>query len=83
MVCTGANWIALLGNGGNLELGLNIINWLSHDDEFINLPTKMAPDLTFNLSKTGALLLTIGSLFLAPALFLGAGVFIWWRRRRA
>ena len=72
---------AYLGNGGNLELGLNIINWLSHDDEFIALPAKMAPDLTFSLSKTGALLLGIGSLIVAPALFLGTGVFIWWRRR--
>ena len=72
---------AFVGSGGNLELGLNIINWLSHDDRFIALPAKMAPDLSFNLSKTGALLLALGSLFLAPALFLGAGVLIWWKRR--
>ena len=72
---------AFIGNGGNLELGLNIVNWLSHDDVFIALPAKMAPDLSFNLSKTGALLMALGSLFLAPALFLGAGVIIWWKRR--
>lgn len=72
---------AFIGNGGNLELGLNIVNWLSHDDEFIALPAKMAPDLSFNLSKTGALLMAFGSLFLTPALFRGAGVIIWWKRR--
>ena len=71
---------AYLGNGGNLELGLSIVNWLSHDDQFIALPAKTAPDLTFYLSKTGALLLAIGSLFLAPAALFATGILIWWKR---
>ena len=72
---------AYLGNGGNLELGLNIINWLSYDDELIALPAKFGPVQSFNLSKTGALILAIGSLFVAPALLFATG-FVVWRRRR-
>ena len=72
---------AYLGNGGNLDLGFNIINWLSHNDELIALPAKIAPDLSFSLSKTGAIILAIGSLFVAPALLFGTGIMIWWKRR--
>lgn len=42
-----------LGNGGNLDLGMNIINWLTSDDSFIAIPAKTAQDLTLELSEIG------------------------------
>ena len=72
---------AYLGNGGNLELGLNIISWLSYDDTLIALPAKFGAVQSFNLSRTGALILAIGSLFVAPALLFATGFVIWCRRR--
>jgi ABC-type uncharacterized transport system involved in gliding motility auxiliary subunit len=70
-----------LGNGGNLNLGLNMIQWLSHNDSFINIPAKTAADTTLDLSQTASGLIGVGFLLLLPALLIGAGAFIWFRRR--
>lgn len=71
-----------LGNGGNLQLGLNIMNWLSHDDQFIDVPAKTAPDLQLNLSRLATAVIGLGFLFGLPVALLGAGLTIWIRRRR-
>ncbi|HWP94886.1 MAG TPA: GldG family protein [Gammaproteobacteria bacterium] len=71
-----------LGNSGNLDLGLNIINWLSHDDAFIAVHAKSAPDVTLALSPSATLLISTTFLLVLPALLLGSGFAIWWRRRR-
>jgi len=73
---------AYLGNGGNLDLGLNIVNWLSHDDSFIAISAKTAPDLSLNLSRTASGVIGLGFLFVLPAALLGSGLFIWLRRRK-
>lgn len=72
---------SFLGNGGNLELGLNIFNWLSHDDKFIDLTPVMAPDAQVQLST--AAIVSIASFFLLalPLGLLAAGIAIWLRRR--
>jgi ABC-type uncharacterized transport system involved in gliding motility auxiliary subunit len=73
---------SFLGNGGNLELGLNIFNWLSHDDKFIDLTPVSAPDAQVELSM--AALVGIASCFLLvlPLSLLAAGIAIWLRRRK-
>lgn len=73
---------AYLGNGGNMDLGLNIINWLSHDDQFINIPAKTAEDLRLDLSKTQQILVAFGFLFFIPMLLIGSGMALWWQRRK-
>ncbi len=73
---------AYLGNGGNLDLGLNLINWLSRDDSFIAIPTRTGPDRSLNLSRRAAIAIAFGSLFAMPLLLFGIGMTIWWRRRR-
>ncbi|MDE2197222.1 MAG: GldG family protein [Gammaproteobacteria bacterium] len=73
---------AYLNNGGNLGLGLNIINWLSHDDRFIDINPRPAPDLTLSLSRTAETVISIGFLFALPLLLLACGLLIWTRRRR-
>ena len=70
------------GNGGNVELGLNIIDWLSHDDEFIAIRPKAAPDQNLSLSHTAQVVIGIGFLFALPLLLLFAGLIIWLRRRK-
>lgn len=71
-----------LGNGGNLQLGLNIMNWLTQDDALIVLHPKAALDLQLNLSEgTLALLATI-FLIVLPALLAISGWLIWLRRQR-
>ena len=71
-----------LGNAGNQELGLNLANWLSRDDAFINIPAKTSTDLSLEFSASTAGI--IGLVFiLLPLLLLAAGFVIWQRRRRA
>ena len=71
-----------LGNAGNQELGLNLANWLSRDDAFINIPAKTSTDLSLEFSASTAGI--IGLVFiLLPLLLLATGFIIWQRRRRA
>ncbi|HEB77968.1 MAG TPA: ABC transporter [Methylothermaceae bacterium] len=72
-----------LGNGGNLDLGLNIVQWLSHNDQLIDIPAKTAPDTQLQLSSLTLVLIGLGFLVLLPVALLGSGLLIWWRRRRA
>ena len=71
-----------LGNGDNLNLGLNIVNWLSHDDQLIAIRARTAPDTTLNLSFTASLLIGFGFLFVLPLALLIAGLTIWLKRRK-
>jgi ABC-type uncharacterized transport system involved in gliding motility auxiliary subunit len=71
-----------LGNAGNLGLGLNIVHWLSHDDAFIDIRVRAAPDTTLVLDKTTTAIIGIGFLIGLPVLLLFSGVTIWLRRRR-
>ncbi|QSA96461.1 GldG family protein [Methylococcus sp. EFPC2] len=73
---------AYLGNGGNLNLGLNIVHWLSQNEQFINIPAKTAPDRSLNLSPIASSLIALGFLFFVPLALFGSGAFIWWKRRR-
>jgi ABC-type uncharacterized transport system involved in gliding motility auxiliary subunit len=71
-----------LGNPGNLELGLNIVRWLSHDDAIIEIRVKSAPDTTLVLGKVAQAVIAIGFLIGMPLLLLLSGIVIWLRRRR-
>ncbi|MDH5190894.1 MAG: GldG family protein [Gammaproteobacteria bacterium] len=70
-----------LGNGGNLDLGLNIINWLSNDDEIIAIRAKTAPDIHLELTNVSSAVIGFGFLFILPLLLIGSGIFIWLKRR--
>ncbi len=72
-----------LGNGGNLDLGVSIIQWLTHNDQLIDIPAKTAPDTQLDLSPMVLMLIGLGFLLLLPLSLFSCGVFIWWRRRRA
>jgi ABC-type uncharacterized transport system involved in gliding motility auxiliary subunit len=71
-----------LGNGDNLNLGLNIVNWLSHDDKLIAIRAITAPDTELNLSFTASVLIGFGFLFALPLALLIAGLTIWLKRRK-
>lgn len=73
---------AYIGNVGNLDLGLRMINWLAHDDRFIDIPAKSTPDKSLQLTKTSVAVIGFGFLIVLPLLLAGTGFFIWRRRRR-
>ena len=71
-----------LGNPGNLDLGLNVVRWLSHDDASIDIQVKSAPDTTLVLGNIARAVIAIGFLIGLPLLLLLTGIIIWLRRRR-
>jgi len=73
---------AYLGNGGNLNLGLNLIRWLTSEEHLLNIPAKTAPDLSLSLSHVATVIIGFGFLFLLPLGLIATGVVIWLRRRR-
>ena len=73
---------AYLGNGGNLDLGLDIMNWVAHDDSYININPRPAPDLTLSLTPLAQGTIGFGFLFVLPLALFIAGIVVWLRRRR-
>ena len=71
-----------LANVGNMDMGLRIINWLIHDDKFIDLPAKTAPDKHLELPAVAVSLMGFGFLLVMPFLLLVGGVLVWLSRRR-
>ena len=71
-----------LGNGSNLDIGLNMVNWLSHDDNLISISPRPAVDTRLDLSANSQLFIGIFFLFGLPLGLLGAGIRIWQLRRR-
>ncbi len=71
-----------LGNGSNLELGLNLINWLSLDDNLIAINPRPAPDTRLELSQPQQIAISLAFLLVIPLLLIGTGLRIWLRRRK-
>lgn len=71
-----------IANAGNLDLGMSLVNWLSQDDAYVNIPVKTARDRTLNLSRNAQAAIAVGFLAVLPLLMIGSGVFIWLRRRK-
>ena len=72
-----------LGNGGNLDLGVNSINWLTGDDSLIAIQPRATQDAQIVLSDKLKLALVTGFLFLLPLGLLLSGGWVWWRRRKS
>lgn len=71
-----------LGNGGNLDLGMNLLNWVSSDEAYIDLPSRRAPDAQLTLTQNAQFAIAFGFLIALPLFLLTTGIVIWWRRRR-
>jgi ABC-type uncharacterized transport system involved in gliding motility auxiliary subunit len=72
-----------LGNGGNLDLGVNMINWLAGDDALITLQPRPSVDSNLELGRGDQYVILFGFLIGLPLVFMGTGVLIWWRRRKS
>ncbi len=71
-----------LGNGGNLDLGLRILEWLAGEDALVEVPARRAPDLQLTLSRPRMLVIGLGALLGLPGLLLAGGALVWRTRRR-
>jgi len=71
-----------LPNGGNLEFGLSLTNWLSQDDAFVNIPVKTARDRSLELSRGVQIAIPAVFLVVLPVTLVSFGIGIWLRRRK-
>ncbi len=73
---------SFVGQGANLDLATNIFNWLSVDDNLLQVPINRAPDTQLEMSDLTGYLIGIFFLFIMPTTLLAAGTWLWWRRRK-
>jgi len=71
------------GNGGNVDLGMNMVNWLTGEEHLITLQPRATKDSSLILSKTELNAISISFLLVLPLMLMGVGSRIWWKRRRA
>ncbi|RKZ45301.1 MAG: ABC transporter [Candidatus Parabeggiatoa sp. nov. 3] len=73
---------AYVGYGGNLDLGVKMMNWLAEDDNMVQIPTKTSVDLNLTLSWNAVILLGGFFLFLLPIGLIATGISVWLHRRK-
>lgn len=66
---------------GNRDLFLNIMNWLSSDEDLISIRPKDPEDRRLTISGRQLNVLALFSVIILPLLVAVAGFGVWWRRR--
>ena len=72
-----------VGIGGNLDLGLRLVNWLLADDSLIEIPARSSSDNRLNLAPRAVGWIGLVWLVLVPGIGLLSAAGVWWKRRRA
>ncbi|MFN3322457.1 MAG: GldG family protein [Bryobacteraceae bacterium] len=83
VVVGSSDWIAnyTLRFQGNRDLFLNMMNWLSSDEDLISIRPKEPEDRKLTLTRAQMNVIRTTSQFALPLLVILAGVVVWWRRR--
>jgi ABC-type uncharacterized transport system involved in gliding motility auxiliary subunit len=72
---------AYIGAGANLNLGLNIFNWLIGDDDLISVEMPANADTKLELNNQQMMIIGFGFLLIIPIALLATGFRIWYLRR--
>ena len=72
---------ASLGRGGNVDLLLNMLNWLSSDEDLISIRPTDPESTPLNLSESEVSRLQWFSIVIFPLAIVGMGIRVWWIRR--
>jgi ABC-type uncharacterized transport system involved in gliding motility auxiliary subunit len=70
-----------LGFSGNRNLLLNMVNWLSSDEDLISIRPKQPEDRRINLTRAQFRTVQFTSQFFLPLIVIFSGVMIWLKRR--
>ena len=70
-----------MGFGGNRDLFVNTVNWLSSDEDLISVRPKPPEDRRVNLTVAQMRWVFYLSVVGLPLLMVASGVAVWWRRR--
>jgi len=78
-----SRWISngFLAFNGNRDLYMNMISWLSSDEDLISIRPKDPEDRRLNMNPRQASLLFYYSMVVIPLAIIIAGVGVWWKRR--
>lgn len=90
VVMGNANFLSntFITNGGNLDFGLNVVNWLAGDDKLITIQPMPLKDINVTIPNDDqgrAVAWTVfhGFQYFIPLGFFVAGFWLWWKRRKA
>jgi ABC-type uncharacterized transport system involved in gliding motility auxiliary subunit len=72
-----------LGNGGNLQLGMAMVNWLASEDDLVSIDPRPAADSRIEIDQMRLYATALFFLLVLPFAFALSGVIVWWRRRNA
>lgn len=75
-------------NGGNLDFGVNMMNWLAGDDKLITIQPMPLKDINMTIPDTDSgriIAWTVfhGFQYFIPLGMMIAGFYLWWKRRKA
>ena len=73
---------ASVANAGNLNLGLNAVNWLARQQQALGIAPRQPEQVSLYLSAAQMRAITLLSLVGLPGAAILLGVAVWWRRRR-
>lgn len=74
---------SFIGNGGNLALGVSMMNWLAGEDALVTIDPRPAADTQLDVSTLQLYVIAVIVLLALPLLFALTGTVVWWRRRNA
>jgi ABC-type uncharacterized transport system involved in gliding motility auxiliary subunit len=83
VVIGSSSWAAnsFLKFNGNSDLALNVIDWLSSDEDLISIRPKQEEDRRITMTRAQLNFVRISSQFILPLLVVVSGIAVWWRRR--
>ena len=70
-----------LGIQGNSDLALNVVNWLTQQENLIAIRPREPEDRRITLTADQQFRIFLLSLLVIPGVIVGSGVYVWWRRR--
>jgi len=78
-----SSWVAnsYLRLAGNRDLFLNMMNWLSADEDLISIRPKEPEDRRLTMTANQMRLAFYSSVLVIPLLILASGLSVWWKRR--
>jgi len=90
VVMGNANFLSntFITNGGNLDFGINMVNWLAGDDKLISIQPMPLKDINMTIPDTDSgriIAWTVfhGFQYFIPLGLMIAGFYFWWKRRKA
>ncbi len=84
VVVGSSNWMSnsiLAAPIGNRDLMLNVMNWLTSDEDLISIRPKAPEDRRLNVTGNGMRWIFATSLIFLPLIVITSGLLVWWNRR--